>query len=64
MQRVRRNENLLSSVLAAKSDIALSEIQAESKASRIVVAVVSTLLLILPHRGRRNQNGCAGPRPS
>ena len=55
--------DLLRSLVAAKSGITLSEIQAELRASGIVVAALSTILLSLRRLGLRHKKRRSG-RPS
>jgi putative transposase len=55
--------DLLRSLIAAKSGITLSEIQAELRARGIVVAALSTILLSLRRLGLRHKKRRSG-RPS
>jgi putative transposase len=57
------HEDLLRSLVATKSGITLSEIQAELKARGIVVAALSTILLTLRRLGLRHKKSRSG-RPS
>jgi transposase len=54
--------HLLRSLVAAKSGIALFEIQAELKARGIVVAALSTILLTLRRLGLRHKKDTPGGR--
>ena len=55
------HEDLLRSLVAEKSGITLSEIQAELKARGIVVAALSTILLTLRRLGLRHKKRHSGP---
>ena len=57
------HEDLLRSLVAAKSGITLAEIRAELKARGIVVAALSTILLTLRRLGLRHKKSRSG-RPS
>jgi transposase len=57
------HEDLLRSLIAEKSGITLSEIQAELKARGIVGAALSTILLTLRRLGLRHKKRHSG-RPS
>lgn len=56
------HEDLLRSLVAVKSGITLSEIQAELKARGIVVAALSTILLTLHRLGLRHKKDTPGGR--
>jgi transposase len=56
------HEDLLRSLVAAKSSITLAEIQAELKARGIVVVALSTILLALRRLGLRHKKDTPGGR--